>query len=77
MLRFLEKMTLHPGDLTVEDALPLRAVGLSDEAIEDAIMVSFMFNWMDRLADSFKYYNPGSESHNKASEYLLKNGYKM
>jgi len=77
MLRFLEKMTLQPSALSAEDALPLRSVGLSEEAIDDAILVSFMFNMIDRLADSFEFYNPPTESHDRASKYLLRRGYKM
>jgi len=77
MLRFLEKMTLQPDALTAEDGRALREAGISEEAAEDAILVSFMFNVMDRLADSFEYFNPPAESHDRASKYLLRRGYKM
>jgi hypothetical protein len=33
----------------------MRAAGLSDKAIEEAIYVSTMFNVMDRLADAFDF----------------------
>ncbi len=33
----------------------MRAAGLSDRAIEEAIYVSTMFNIMDRLADAFDF----------------------
>ncbi|MEL6823771.1 MAG: hypothetical protein AAFP70_18595 [Calditrichota bacterium] len=77
MLRFLEKMTLHPDTLSVEDGKALREADISEEAAEDAILVSFMFNLMDRLADSFEYFNPETEAHDRASKYLLRRGYKM
>ena len=38
-LGFLEKLTLHPNDVRAADVAPLRAVGVSDVAIEDAINV--------------------------------------
>ncbi len=77
MLGFIEKMTLQPESLTVDDAVKLREAGISKEAMKDAIGISFMFNLMDRLADSFKYYNPDDEFHRKTGVFLLKRGYKM
>ncbi len=61
MLGFLEKLTLHPGDMKPEDVIPLRAVGLSDVAIEDAIYVCVYFNIIDRMADSLGFAVPPAE----------------
>ena len=36
-LGFLEKLTLHPAEVTREDANAVRAAGVSDEALVDAI----------------------------------------
>ncbi len=52
LLGFLEKLTLDPEGLTADDIAPLREQGVSDEAIEDAIVVATAFNGMDRLADN-------------------------
>ena len=36
-LGFLEKLTLNPGEVRPTDVEPMRAAGVSDAAIEDAI----------------------------------------
>ncbi len=77
MLRFLEKMTLRPEELSVEDAQCLREVGLSDAAIKDAIGVAFAFNLIDRLADSFAFEVPPVDFFTKGAPMMLKRGYKM
>ena len=55
MLAFLDKATPDPSGLEPADLEPLRAAGLSDAAIEEAIEVAFVFNVIDRLADAFGY----------------------
>jgi alkylhydroperoxidase family enzyme len=55
MLRYLEAVTLRPGSVGPADADAVRAAGVSDEAIEDALAVCFGFNLIDRLADSFGF----------------------
>ncbi len=54
-LRFLRKLTLSPDTVSAADVTPMRAVGLSEEAIEEAIRVCFCFNLVDRLADAFDF----------------------
>ena len=55
MLGYLEAMTLRPGELTPADAEAVRAVGVSDEGMVDALLVAAYFNLIDRLADSFGF----------------------
>jgi len=55
MLGYLEAMTLRPGDLEPEDAAAVRAAGVSDQAMVDALLVAAYFNLIDRLADSFAF----------------------
>ena len=52
MLGFLEKLTLRPEELGPTDADAVRATGVSDEAMVDAIHVAALFNMIVRLADS-------------------------
>jgi uncharacterized peroxidase-related enzyme len=77
MLGFLEKMTLAPETLTAADVKPLRAAGLSDDAIEDAIHACALFNVYDRLADSFKFEIPNDAAFAMSATMLLKRGYKF
>lgn len=52
MLGFLDKLTLSPRDVGPEDVAALRRVGLSDDAIENAIEVCVQFCIINRLADT-------------------------
>jgi uncharacterized peroxidase-related enzyme len=76
ILAYLEKLTLTPDAIGPDDVVPLRAAGLSDEAIADAVHVCAMFNIYDRLADALAWEVPASpEFWPKQSRYLLKSGY--
>jgi alkylhydroperoxidase family enzyme len=75
MLGFLEKLTLVPDALSAADVAPLRAVGLSDAAIEDAIHVCALFNVYDRLADAFEFHIPEPAGFEQSAKRLLERGY--
>jgi alkylhydroperoxidase family enzyme len=76
MLAYLEKLTLEPDSLTASDAQALRAAGLSDAAIEDAIHVCTLFSVYDRLADSFAFHIPDEKGFEQSAATLLKRGYR-
>jgi alkylhydroperoxidase family enzyme len=57
-LGFLEKLTLTPVEVGPEDAQKLKRAGVSEKAIEEAVFVCFLFNFMDRLADAFDFHVP-------------------
>lgn len=76
MLGVLEKLTLEPAALTAQDIAPLRARGLSDDAIEDAMHVAALFNIYDRMADTLDFDVPGQESFAYGANRLLTHGYK-
>jgi alkylhydroperoxidase family enzyme len=61
MLGYLEAMTLRPDEIGPEDADAVRAAGVSDQAMVDALLVAAYFNLIDRLADSFGF-TPISET---------------
>ena len=61
MLGFLEKLTLHPESVGTEDAVPLQAAGISDQASKDAITVCTLFNIIDRLTDALSFAIPSPE----------------
>jgi uncharacterized peroxidase-related enzyme len=75
MLGFLEKLTLHPEAVGAADIEPLRAAGLGDADIEDAIHVCTLFSVYDRLADSFRFEIPDERGFAMSANMLLKRGY--
>ncbi|HKP19100.1 MAG TPA: hypothetical protein VJT84_11520 [Gaiellaceae bacterium] len=75
MLGFLEKLTLQPEELTREDAEAVRAAGVSDDAIVDAIHVAALFNMIVRLADSLGWDVPPWEAFYGRAEAMLASGY--
>ncbi|HXE84131.1 MAG TPA: hypothetical protein VN513_12450 [Gemmatimonadales bacterium] len=74
-LAFLEKLTLRPDEVRPRDVEPLRAAGLSDAAIEDAINVCALFSIYDRMADSLGWYLPEPAGYAASAQNLIKRGY--
>ncbi len=77
MLRFLEKMTLHPEALSPDDGRRLRDAGLSEQATVDAISVGFTFNVIDRLADAFDFDVPAAADFARSAPMSPRIGYKL
>lgn len=77
MLGYLETMSLRPEQLGADDLAPLRAAGLSDQAIEDAIYVCAAFQIIIRIADALEFHVPDEASFDKAAESMLQRGYRM
>lgn len=75
-LGFLEKLTIEPLAISPRDVDPLRAAGLSDQDIEDAIHVCALFNMYDRIADSLAFEVPAAEAFDFGATMLLKRGYR-
>jgi len=75
MLGFIEQLTLHPDAVSAAGIQPLRAQGLSDAAVEDAIHVCTLFSVYDRLADSFKFDIPDAKGFERSAKTLLDRGY--
>jgi alkylhydroperoxidase family enzyme len=73
MLAYLKVMTLSPADV---DVAPLRAVGLEDADIRDAVYVCALFNLIDRLADTFCFEIPSQEGFDRSARMLVKRGYR-
>jgi alkylhydroperoxidase family enzyme len=47
-----EKLTHSPGQMRESDIAPLRAAGLDDTGIHDAVQVISYFNYINRVADA-------------------------
>ena len=52
LLRFAEKLTVEPARIGQADIDALTAAGWSEQAVEDAINVVALFNYVNRLVDA-------------------------
>jgi alkylhydroperoxidase family enzyme len=76
-LGFLEMVTLRPSAVTAKTVRPLRAAGLSDRAIREAVYVCFLFNALDRLADALDFTLPTNEDAKKIGDIAFRFGYSI
>jgi alkylhydroperoxidase family enzyme len=76
-LGFLEKLTLRPSELTRADAEAVRAAGVSEDALVDAIHIAALFNMLVRLADSLSWDVPAFESFSARADAMLAGGYAL
>lgn len=76
-LAFLEKLTLTPAAVTPADVDAVRAQGVSDQAIEDAIYVCFLFSFFNRVADTLRFHvSADAAADRMAARVLLTVGYR-
>lgn len=77
MLAFLEKLNLSPDQVGPTDVRSLRAAGLSDAAIIDALNVRFMFDTVNRLANAFGYDWGGEANARTGAVFLNRAAYRV
>lgn len=58
LLRFVELITLHAYRNTPEEAQKLRDAGWSDEQIAEAVYITALFAFFNRVADAFGLEDP-------------------
>lgn len=70
-------MTTTPEKLGPKDVEPVLALGVSRQAVADAMHVAFLFNVYDRLADAMGWDVPaeGSGFWQASAKMLLSRGY--
>jgi hypothetical protein len=73
----LEKVTMRPDDVGPADVEAVRAEGVSEQAISDALHVAFCFNLIDRLADAFGWHVQTEKEFGQDAKFLLKRGYQL
>jgi len=71
----LEAMTLRPDELSADDVRAVLDAGVSEEGVVDALYVGFLFNTIDRIADSLGFLTVSPEEYGKSADRLLKHGY--
>jgi alkylhydroperoxidase family enzyme len=76
-LVFLEKLTLRPDEIEPADADAVRAAGVADQALRDAITVCALFSMIVRLADSLGWDVPDWESLTQRAPAMLAGGYAL
>ena len=77
MLRFLEKLALRPDELGPADAEAVREIGVSDQALRDAILVCALFSMILRLADALGWDVPSWERSRQRAPAMLAGGYAL
>jgi uncharacterized peroxidase-related enzyme len=75
MLPFLEKLTLTPELMNTADLAPLRAAGISTQAIADAVHVVAIFSFMNRIADATGCHALTPKQADFATKIMLDKGY--
>ncbi len=76
-LGFLEKLTLRPEEIGPADAQAVRAAGVSERALRDAITICGLFNMIVRLADSLGWDVPTFEEFHARADRMLATGYSL
>jgi alkylhydroperoxidase family enzyme len=74
-LDMLETMTLRPQDLRGDHVERLLEAGVSEAGVVDALYVGFLFNVIDRVADSLGFEVVSPERFDKGADRLLAHGY--
>ena len=77
MLAFLEKLTLRPDEVGPADVDAVRAAGVSDDALRNAITVCALFSMIVRLADSLGWDVPSPERLRQRAPAMLEGGYAL
>ncbi len=62
LLKLVEKITLNAYKTTDEDIQNLRQVGWDDQQIAEAVYITSIFAFFNRVADSFGLQDPGYEN---------------
>jgi len=76
-LKFLRKVTREHQQVIAADVAPLLAKGVTRSQIEDALLVSWCFNVITRLADTFEFEVGSDASFTASAKALLSRGYKL
>jgi uncharacterized peroxidase-related enzyme len=74
-LAFLHKLTTAPDALSREDAAAVRAAGVSEAALRDAIEVATLFAVLTRLADALRFAVHDDAGNLSNARLLLRFGY--
>jgi len=74
-LGYLKKLTLTPAEVKPGDVTTLLDLGITREAVVEAMYVLYLFCTYDRLADALGWHVPSQEAFEASARVLLKRGY--
>jgi uncharacterized peroxidase-related enzyme len=77
VLPFLQKVTTTPDSVTPDDVAPVRAAGVPDGAIVDALHVGLVFNSVNRMANAFGWSWDSDEHVRVAAKVIHRISYKL
>ena len=75
MCAFLDVLARTPEAIGLPHLEAVRAAGISDAAIEDAIHIASIFSSINRIADSLGFTVPDSRAVSASAKVLLERGY--
>jgi alkylhydroperoxidase family enzyme len=75
-LKFLRTVTREHDRVTADDVQALLALGVTRAQIDDALHVSFAFNVITRLADTFNFELRTRKAADAGADRLLTRGYR-
>jgi uncharacterized peroxidase-related enzyme len=74
-LRFLQRMTMAPDDLSTDDVTSAFAAGLTADDLRDAAAVGAVFSIITRNANALDFEIPSADEFDRAAGMLLRRGY--
>ena len=77
VIPLLEKLTKDPESFGPTDIKAARAAGLPDEAIVDALQISFLFNTVNRMANAFDWTWESDEHVRVAARVIHRINYRL
>ena len=77
LFSLLKKLSLNPESVTAEDTQQPETLGMSHQAVQDAVHVCILFNIIVRIADALDFAIPTEETFAKMGKMVLKHGYKF
>jgi len=76
-LAFVQKLAQHPTAVEKSDADAVRAAGVSNAALENAVHICAVFCIINRLANSLGFEIPSVTGFDRAAKFLLRFGYEL
>jgi uncharacterized peroxidase-related enzyme len=74
---FIEALTRDPNRVSAADVERVRAAGVQDDALAEAIYVALFFNTINRVADALGFEHRSDRDRRWGAEVLRRRGYRL